>query len=125
MVSAGEVVSESEAHGGDYRYAPIHVAGSRVSRLTTRIVNAFQTNPATRLFQVVAGGCNRSGPIAFSTSPRKKFHLGGDEPSARRKDALRSRGYQGRCAPLGGASRRSASLTAAPLRAVPHLSAEG
>ena len=30
--------------------------------------------------------------------------------------ALRSRGRQGRCAPLRGASRWSASLTAAPLR---------
>ena len=38
---------------------------------------------------------------------------------------LRSRGCQGRSAPLRGASRWSASLTAAPLRAHWQLSAEG
>ena len=121
MACAGDVRREIEATDGTIVTPAPRDAGSRVSRLTTRIVNGFRTNPATQLFQV-----SRSNRTArYLDMPRKKFLLGGGEPSARRKDTLRSRGYQGRCAPLGGACRWSASLTAAPLRADGQLSAEG
>lgn len=49
-----EVRSEIEATNLTSVIPTIHDAGSRVSHLTTRIVNAFQTNPATRSFQVVS-----------------------------------------------------------------------
>jgi hypothetical protein len=62
---AGEMGSETEHTDATIVTPAIPVAGSRVSRLTTRIVNAFQTNHATRLFQVVSGGCDRIGPTLF------------------------------------------------------------
>jgi hypothetical protein len=48
---------------------------TRMSRLTTRIVNAFQTNHATRLYQNVSGGRDRIGPIVFSTSRERNSIL--------------------------------------------------
>jgi hypothetical protein len=67
VASTGELCSQIEATDATNAAAAIHDAGSRVSHLTTHIVNAFQTNPATRLLQVVSGGRNQIGPIAFLT----------------------------------------------------------
>jgi hypothetical protein len=51
----------------------IYVAGSRVSRLTTPIVNAFQTNPATRLFQVVSGARVLTGSPVSILAPERRM----------------------------------------------------
>lgn len=68
VVACGdEVRSQIKATNLINVIATIHDAGSRVSHLTTRIVNAFQTNRATQLFHVVSGGRDRIGPHAFST----------------------------------------------------------
>jgi hypothetical protein len=67
VACAGEVRSQIEAADATQVTAPVDDAGSRVSHLTTRIVNAFQTNAASRLFQVVSSGRDRIEPIAFST----------------------------------------------------------
>jgi hypothetical protein len=56
VACAGEVRTASDATNATTITPAIDDAGSRVSRLTTRIVNAFRTNPATQLFQVVSGG---------------------------------------------------------------------
>jgi hypothetical protein len=107
VACAGEVRSEIEATDASSVTPAIHDAGSRVSRLTTRIVNAFQTNHATRLFQVVSGGCDRIGPIAFSTcrernSPLAAMNLRptqGCPPLTRLSRTLRA---ARRCLPLVG-----------------------
>lgn len=63
VTRAGEVRSQIEAPDATNVTPAIHDAGSRESHLTTRIVNTFQTNPTTRLFQVVSGGRDRIGLI--------------------------------------------------------------
>jgi hypothetical protein len=121
VVACGdEVRSQIQATNLTNVIPTIHDAGSRVSQLTTRIVNAFQTNRATQLFQVVSGGRDRIGRHALSTCRERNSILAAVNLRPDAKNALRSHGRQGRCAPLGGAFRWSASLTAAPLRADGH-----
>jgi hypothetical protein len=75
VACAGEVRRQIEGADATDATAPVDDAGSRVTRMTTRIVNAFQTNPATRLFQVVSGSRDRIEPIAFSTCRERNSTL--------------------------------------------------
>jgi hypothetical protein len=80
VACAGEVRRQTKATDATYDTPATHDAGSRVSRLTTRIVNAFRTNPATQLFQVVSGGRDRIGRHAFSTCRERNSSLAAANP---------------------------------------------
>lgn len=75
MACAGEMRTESDATNATMITPAIDDAESRVSRLTTRFVNAFRTNPAPQLFQVVSGGRGRIGRHAFSTCHERNSSL--------------------------------------------------